>query len=346
MPDVVVVGAGIVGASVAYHVARRGAAVTLVDKGLPGSGVTSDSFAWIGNSGVVTGPVAALRQSSTDDYRRLEAELAGVRVRWTGSLSWGADWPSSEAELGPGQRLVDAGVIAELEPNLRQLPPQAVHASGDGAVDPVAVTEALVQGAREHGADVVLGTAVTSVRTRRGQVDGVDTSAGVLYAGTVVVAAGVDAPQLGASVGIEVPVAPSPCLLLRFDAQPRLIHTLLSSHEFEARQAGDGTLLAAADYTGEVTRGEVERTAQQTLRAITSAFRGAADVRLRSAHVGVRPMPSDDQPIIGTAVGLPGLYLTVMHAGVNLAPVVGRLVAGELVDGEVGTPLQGCRPPA
>ena len=57
--DLVVVGAGIVGASVAYHTARAGAVVTLIDAGRPGAGVTADSFAWIGASGVRTGPAAA-----------------------------------------------------------------------------------------------------------------------------------------------------------------------------------------------------------------------------------------------------------------------------------------------
>ena len=65
--DLVVVGAGIVGASVAYHAARAGAVVILVDVGRPGAGVTADSFAWIGASGVRTGPAAGLRVTATED---------------------------------------------------------------------------------------------------------------------------------------------------------------------------------------------------------------------------------------------------------------------------------------
>src|SRR6185503_2659298 len=87
--DLVVVGAGVVGASVAYHAARAGAVVTLVDAGRPGAGVTANSFAWIGASGVRTGPAAALRATATQEYRRLEAELPGLPVTWSGSLCWG-----------------------------------------------------------------------------------------------------------------------------------------------------------------------------------------------------------------------------------------------------------------
>ena len=85
--DLVVVGAGIVGASIAYHAARAGARVTLLDAGRPGAGVTAASFAWIGASGVRSGPAVEQRASALEEYHRLEAELPGLPVTWSGSLS-------------------------------------------------------------------------------------------------------------------------------------------------------------------------------------------------------------------------------------------------------------------
>ncbi|WP_329059262.1 FAD-dependent oxidoreductase [Amycolatopsis sp. NBC_01480] len=79
--DLIVVGAGVVGASVAYHAARAGAAVTLVDAGQPGAGVTVNSFAWIGSSGVRTGPAADLRMAATDEYHRLLTDLPAAPGR-------------------------------------------------------------------------------------------------------------------------------------------------------------------------------------------------------------------------------------------------------------------------
>jgi glycine/D-amino acid oxidase-like deaminating enzyme len=102
--DLVVVGAGIVGASVAYHAARAGAVVTLVDAGRLGGGVTADSFAWIGASGVRTGPAAGLRATATEEYHRLEAELSGLPVTWSGSLSWGAGGRRAGGRAGAGDR--------------------------------------------------------------------------------------------------------------------------------------------------------------------------------------------------------------------------------------------------
>ena len=138
-PTLVVVGAGVVGASVAYHAARAGATVTLVDAGRPGAGVTADSFAWIGASGLRTGPAAALRGTETGEYRMLEAELPGLTVTWSGSLSWRSADAAPEA-AGLGQEIVDAATVATLEPAVRQPPQWAVWAPGDGAVDPVGVT--------------------------------------------------------------------------------------------------------------------------------------------------------------------------------------------------------------
>ncbi|MGW6306986.1 NAD(P)/FAD-dependent oxidoreductase, partial [Streptomyces niveus] len=287
--DLVVVGAGIVGASVAYHAARAGAVVTLVDAGRPGAGVTADSFAWIGSSGVRTGPAAALREAATDEYHRLEAELPGLPVNWSGSLSWGTTDAAPEA--GPGQEIVDAATAATLEPALRQPPEWAVWAPGDGAVDPVGVIERLVVGAREHGARVCPDSGVTAVRRdAAGRVVGVETATGSLSGETVVLAAGAATAALGAPLGVRIPVDPSPATLFRFSAPADLVRTVVNNRDFDLRQVAPDRLVAAADSP------------ERTLAAIRSTFHGAGDVELLSSRVGVRPMPADGEPIVGPVV--------------------------------------------
>ncbi|HEY1175095.1 MAG TPA: FAD-dependent oxidoreductase, partial [Phytomonospora sp.] len=86
--SIVVVGAGIVGSCLAYHLAGRGRPVTVIEAGRPGSGATRASFAWIGRPRTHELPSAPLRHLALDEYRRLEAELPGLSIRWTGSLSW------------------------------------------------------------------------------------------------------------------------------------------------------------------------------------------------------------------------------------------------------------------
>ncbi|MEV4601330.1 FAD-dependent oxidoreductase [Amycolatopsis sp. NPDC049253] len=328
--NLVVVGGGIVGASVAYHAARAGAVVTLVDGGRPGAGVTAGSFAWIGAAGVRTGPAAGLRVTAATEYRRLEAELPGLPVTWSGSLSWGA--ADTAPEAGPGQEIVDAATVARLEPTLRRPPEWAVWAPGDGAADPVGVVERLVAGARDHGARVHPDTPVVAVRRdAAGRVAGVETAAGPLAGATVVLAAGVATAALAAPLGIRVPVDPSPATLLRLRAPAGLVRTVVHNGDFDLRQVAPDRLHAAADSP------------ERTLAAVGSTFRGAAEVELLSARVGARPMPADGEPIIGPVPEVPGLYLAVMHSAVTLAAAVGHLVARELVDGTVEPALAGCR---
>jgi glycine/D-amino acid oxidase-like deaminating enzyme len=328
--SVVVVGAGITGASVAYHAARAGAVVTVVEVAVPGAGVTGDSFAWIGSAGVRTGPAAALRRSAAQEYRRLEAELPGLPVTWSGSLSWGAADTSPQA--GPGQEIVDAAAAARLEPALRRPPDWAVWAPGDGSVDPVGVVDRMITGARSHITEMRVGAPATSIRRdAEGRVTGVETAAGFFAGDTVVLAAGVATAALAAPLGVDVPVEPSPAALFRFSAPPDLVRTVVHTADFDLRQATPRGLHAAAD------------SAEQTLAAIRSTFRGAEGVSLIRARVAARPMPVDGEPIIGPVPGVPGLYLAVTHSAVTLAAAVGRAVAREVVEGTTEAALAGCR---
>lgn len=330
-PDVVVVGAGIVGASVAYHAARAGARVTLLEAGQPGAGVTAGSFAWVGASGVRTGPAAELRRTATEEYRRLGAELPGLPVTWSGSLTWRRG--DGVPEAGPGQQLVDPATILRLEPRLRRAPMWALWAADDGAVDPVGVTRRLVAGARTHGAVTLPDASVTTLRRdAEGRVTGVETAAGSLSGASVVLAAGVATAALAASVGISVPVEPSPATLVGLRAPADLVRTVVTTEDFDLRQVGPDRLVAAADDP------------DRALAAVRSTFRGADNVQLLDVRRSPRPMPADGEPIIGPVAGAPGLYVAVMHAAVTLGPAVGRLVARELVDGVVEPLLDGCRP--
>ncbi|MFC5290498.1 NAD(P)/FAD-dependent oxidoreductase [Actinokineospora guangxiensis] len=327
--SVVVVGAGVTGASVAYHAARAGAVVTVVEVAVPGTGVTGDSFAWIGAAGVRTGPAAELRRSATREYRRLEAELPGLPVTWSGSLSWGAADTSPQA--GPGQEIVDTATAARLEPALRRPPDWAVWAPDDGSVDPVGVVNRMITGARSHSTTMRMGAPVTAIRRdAEGRACGVETAAGFCAGDTVVLAAGVATAALAAPLGVDVPVEPSPATLFRFSAPPGLVRTVVHTADFDLRQATPSSLHAAAD------------SAERTLAAIRSTFR-APDVDLLRSRVAARPMPADGEPIIGPVPEVPGLYLAVTHSAVTLAAAVGRAVAREVVEGTTEAVLAGCR---
>ncbi|MET9833332.1 FAD-binding oxidoreductase [Streptomyces sp. NPDC006385] len=331
---VVVVGAGIVGASVAYHLARRGARVTLVDReAAPAAGVTGGSFAWIGGcGGDWPGGAEDLRGSVLADHRRLEAELPEVEVRWSGSLTWGGAPVGSGP--GEGRYRLGAAEIGALEPGLRAPPDGAVHTPSDGGVDPVAVTGALVRAAAALGARVVPGAAGVALDLADGRVTGVTSSAGFHPASTVVLAAGTGVPELVAPLGVELPIQASPACLVRLTAPPGLVRTIVAGPDFEVREVRAGQLLMT------LPRAVSGETALRRLRA---AFHGADGCRVLDSRVSARPIPVGG-PLLGPLTPDGSVYVAVLHSAVTLAPTVGRLVAQEIVTGEAAEELRRCRP--
>ncbi|MEV2253804.1 FAD-dependent oxidoreductase [Streptomyces sp. NPDC050147] len=343
MSAVVVVGAGIVGSSVAYHLARRGVPVTLLEQGpAPATGVTGDSFAWIRSSGGHwPGGAQDFREYAQADYRRLEDELPHITIRRTGSLTWaGTPAPGSRPE--PGQFRVGRSDIAALEPNLRHPPGQAIHTPSDAGVDPTALAHALVAAAKAHGATVLHNTAVTSLRMTNRRVEGVLTSTGSHAAATVVLTAGTQVPKLCEPLSADLAIAASPATLARVTAPPGLVKTIVASPDFEVREVRDGGLLLVVPHV-EGTPAAFAQAAQGALQHLKAAFRGSDRCRLLGHRTAQRPMPAHG-PVIGYATHDRSVYVAVMHSAVTLAPTVGRLVADELVTGRPASELQRCRP--
>ncbi|MEQ9332390.1 FAD-binding oxidoreductase [Thalassobaculum sp.] len=347
----VVVGAGIVGTAIAYHLARRGARVTLIDSGPPGGGVTARAFGWINVSYGTAGPNAPLRGLALVDYRRLDRELGhGLNIDWCGALTWSTDPAETErmvrdhAAHGHDVRLLDRADIARAEPALVDLPNCAAHAVGEGAIDAAAAARTLSEAARVAGAEVVAETAVTAIRVTDRRVAGIDTAAGPIVADTVVLAAGTGSPELCAPLGVAVPIRRSPAIRLRLRTPGPLVNGIVQGPAFEIRQAATTTLYAAEDYIDDSADNGPDAIAGRTLAAIRAGLRGGKRVELQDTLVGLRAIPADGHPIIGPAPSVPGLYLAVMHAGVTLAPTVGRLAAAEILDGNPAPALGHCRP--
>ncbi|MFF4050396.1 NAD(P)/FAD-dependent oxidoreductase [Streptomyces chartreusis] len=345
MSAVVVVGAGIVGSSVAYHLARQGVPVTLLDQGpSPATGATGDSFAWIGGyGGDWPGGAQDLRGSVLADYRRLETELPDVAVRWTGSLTWADVQAKHDCRLGPGRFLVGGSDIVVLEPNLRKPPEQAIYIPSDGGVDPTAMTCALVDAARARGAKVIYDSVVTSLKMAGGCVKGVLSSTGFHAGEAVVLANGTGVPELGGPLLAGLSVAASPACLVRLTAPPGLIKTIVAGPEFEVREVRDGDLFLTLPHIVDMSATSLEQAAHDALRRLKIRFRRSDSCRLLGYRIGRRPMPAQG-PIIGYATRDRSVYVAVMHSAITLAPTVGRLVADELVTGRPAPELRRCRP--
>jgi glycine/D-amino acid oxidase-like deaminating enzyme len=233
--------------------------------------------------------------------------------------------------------------ILELEPHLRTPPPFAVSTPSDGGVDAASLTQALLAAARDHGAEVSPDTAVTGLQTAAGRVVGVESSAGSLHSGTVVLATGTDTPALCAPLGVPLPVSASPAVLVRLTAPPGLVRTIVATPDLEVREVGEGRLLMTVPLPAGADGRDLKRIAAGARRGLASTFQGAEDALVLSVRVGQRPLPSDGGPVIGPLGRERGAYVAVMHSAVTLAPTVGRLVAQEILTGAEAVELRRCR---
>lgn len=343
---VVVIGAGIVGASLAYHLAGKGANVTLVEAEDIASGVTGRSFAWINTSRNGPDSIAQLRGAAIKEYRRLQTELPSLEVRWTGSLSYSASLGEVPQASGqqPSATLVSRSRILALEPNLKNPPQHALYEAEEGALDAVQATHALIAGAQAHGAKVFTQARVLGFMTRSAKVTGVETVMGNIEADIVVLAAGTGITQLAETLNASLPIEASPAIFIRYKTQPNLVNTIISSPEMEVRQSTDGTLLAAEDYLGDALENQPEAIALRTAEAIRNELYGVVSIEPELACIGLRPIPVDGTPIIGYLPNIGGVYVCSMHPGVTLAAIVGRLASEEIIDDKASPALAPCRP--
>lgn len=343
---VVVIGAGIVGASLAYHLAGRGASVTVVEAGEVACGVTGTSFAWLNASHTEPDAIAQLRGAAITEYRRLETELPGLKVRWTGALSYGTS-PAGVLQAAAKKRsatLLSRAQILALEPNLKAPPQAALYDADDGALDAVQATHALIAGAQAHGAKLLTHTRVLGFKTVNATVTGVETESGVIDADVVVLAAGTGSTKLADRLEVPLPIQASPSIFIRYKSPPNLVHTIISNSEMEVRQRADGALLAAEDYLDDSPENQPAAIALRTAKAIQNELHGGTSIEPEFACVGLRPFPADGIPIIGYLPKIKGVYVCVMHPGVILAAVVGRLASEEIIDGSASPALKPCRP--
>jgi len=349
--SVIVVGAGLVGASIAYHLSRRGAEVTVLDRGSPAGEATEKSFAWINASHGNPKPYYDLRFHAMLEYRRLQDELGdALEINWNGCLDYD-ETPETLRRMvrehsawGYAMHLVDRGQIAEMEPNLTEPPEVAAFSAFEGSVDPVDMTLALLRAAERSGATLKTNYAVHQVKRGGNGVTEVTTDAGELRADCIVLAAGVTTEALAAQVGVHLPMANRPGLLIHSKSAAPCLRRVVLSPGAHMKQGPDGRVVAGEDFGGGDTPNDAEAEGRRLLKRVAGRLRTANPLELDEVTVGVRPIPKDGFPVVGFSDAAPNLYLSVMHSGVSLAPAVGRFAAQEILTGAEADLLAPYRP--
>lgn len=338
-PHVLIVGAGIIGASIAWHLVRAGARITVVEAGEAGGIATRNSWAWINASWGNPEPYFRLRVRAMNEWRRLEREVPNLSVAWIGSLLWELPpeqlrrFQASHAAWGYDIRTVERAEVRRIEPYLADPPELALHAPAEGTIEPLATTRALLAAAQALGATVVANNPVRSLKLRGGRVTGVETNAGLLDADEIVIAAGIGATDLLATAGVALPITESPALLVRTQPYVKRLNGLVMSPAMQLRQTPEGRLVAAANFENSGADADGRDAVAGAFATISGMIISDASLVPESYVVARRPIPKDGFPAVGRAAGISGLYVAVMHSGITLAPAVGRFVADEILAG-------------
>jgi glycine/D-amino acid oxidase-like deaminating enzyme len=335
----IVIGSGILGASVAWHLAREGAAVTILEAAQAGGRATRDSWAWINASWGNPEPYFHLRLRSMQEWQRLARELPGVGLDLCGGLIW--DLPVAQLEAfatehsgwGYALRWVNAAEALRLAPALKQPPEVALYAAQEGKVEPLAASLALLAGAQDLGATLRTATQVSALVQRGGRVVGVRANGEELQADEVVLAAGTGSAALLDGLDVHYPIQAPAGLLVHSKPTRPLLHTLLMAPGLHVRQTAEGRLVAGADYVGSIEGQDPEQLARALFANVQTLVAGAEDVEMDFLTLGHRPTPGDGFPLLGRPRHTEGLYLAVTHSGITLAPAVGLFAAQELLHG-------------
>lgn len=365
---VVVIGGGIVGASVAMHLAQAGARVTLLEKAGPAKGATEKSFAWL-NTYTPDLHYRAMRLESLRAYRELDIPLQ-LGITWGGYLNW-TDSDADSAEI----RAYAASLADSAQPlrslsraQMLQISPCIVPGSLaaayfsviDGHLDPVWVTWRLLDRARALGASLAMPCEVTALEFRGRKLSRVRTDQGDFLADRVVVCAGVDTPRILSMAGFALRLQHAPGILAHSLPLPQVAKMVYDGpHGLEFKQMANGQIVGTdapappdipahreirehmMDFPDEALR---VMHGKRILEHIAAYLPAAKAATLERLTLGFRPMPLDGFPVVGPVPGSPDVYAVVTHSGVTLAPILGQYVSRELLTAELVAALAPYRP--
>jgi len=352
--DVVIIGGGVVGCSIAYHLARRGARDVLVlERDAIGAGTTSKAAGGI-RSQFPTETEIRFSLEAIRVFERFEEEFGvdpGYRkIGYLFLISDPEDLRGYEARvalqrsLGVDVRIVVPGEAKALVPALHVDDLiAAVWGPDDAMAGPSEVTSGFARRARDLGASIVEGVEVAGIELQGERATAVVTASGDSIATRVIVnAAGPGAARVGRLAGVELPVHPRRRHIFFTEPFPDIPGpvplTTDRASGFYFRKEMEQVLLSPGDvedvgddFDVAVDRAKIAETVDKAVHRLPIL----ETARIAGGWAGLRPLTPDDHAIIGWAPGVEGFFVAVGFGGHGFqhSPTTGRVVSEWLIDG-------------
>jgi len=351
-PKILVVGSGIIGASIALSCLNLGADVVVLEKDKLGGAASSKSFGWINASFADNLAYFELRNAAVEAFRNLKTEInLSESVRWQGTL-W---WEDSGRELknqfynlvdrGYAAQLLNNNEIKSLEPYLKDVPEEAILTRFEGAAEADRVALAMLRKLTDEGGKVLSGCSVTGLKIKKGHVSSVYTNIGEISCDMVAIATGAAAQNGLDGFDWKLPMNNKKGLIVQTCPVPDIINHVLMTNDVHFKQNIDGTLTAGEIFSGDLNEGVVALDlASDVLLRISRKLHLSTNLNPINIQIGIRPVPIDGFPVVGNIVGQKGVFVAVMHSGVTLAPLIGQLLALEIFQISESPLLQQFRP--
>ena len=370
MYDVIIIGGGIIGSSVAWQLARRKKKVLVIERKDVCSGSAGATDGVVGYHTKKPGLQLDLAVQSIEMFRTLNRDLetnveygleAGGMQPVEDKDQWDmlASMAAEQRRSGVDIRMISAEEACSIEPNLNPDIYGALWSPTGGKVNPLAMTFGFARAAKRLGAVYLTETEVTHILTEGGRAVGVNTSAGEFRADCIVDAAGAWAGKVAALAGIDLPIRPRKGQLLitepigpflRATVQCAMYNVIKfrpetikdpavlklgSSLSIEQQESGGliiGGTREFADFEEENTFEAVETMVKRAVRF----FPALKDVSIIRCFSGFRPYTPDGLSMMGEVRTLPGFYMAAGHEGdgIALSPITGRLMAELIADGK------------
>ncbi|MEK4456737.1 glycine oxidase ThiO [Paenibacillus sp. FSL R10-2748] len=345
--ECLVIGGGVIGSSIAYHVAKEGRSTILLERLIPGEGASGAAVGMLAaeSEEFTDSELARFARISRDAFPELVCDLerlSGISVefRTEGFVTpfhteteGQKRWKAAKTREDDCPIWWDARELARRIPGLDEQAIGAIYRSKETQVAPVQLCRAYAGAAAVLGATVWSGTQAEQLVIQDGRVCGVRTDSGFFSCDQVIIAGGLDSMKLLAQVGFEYPLYPvkGEAVAVSLKDHP-LEYTIYADDIYLVPKQNNELWIGATSlphqYDEEVTVGGLEG-----LLARASAWlprvREASFIR---TWAGLRPQAASGHPFIGTVPGVEGVYAAVGHYrnGVLLSDATGRAMAAML----------------